>query len=186
MSKLLLFILGSTLLICTRCSSVETGELELKEPIPARIILYESIDSIKVGMSPNEVVKLLGEDYSHHIGDCACFVYGYGDGHTTAEPTEIELLFAEKYDDHLLWMRVQSPYDGKTKNGIGIGSKKQILRQLLGKPDLQEIQTSWGTLGLSNQLFRGDVYLAGESTAFVFGYDESDSVEWIYMFRIAV
>ena len=184
MKKLALLLLASLLAIYTGCALIDTNEPDTPTNQPARIVLTEGIEGLKPGATTDEVEHRLGPPKGIAYGDYAGFTYEYGHGSETAEPTEIELLFAEDYAGRLLWMTVRDPYRGTTKEGVGLGSGRQEVRRLLGQPDFEEIQPSWQRLG--RRWFRGDVYMGVDSVVFVFGYDEGGFVGQIDMFRWAL
>ncbi len=179
-----LLLLASLLSASVGCALLDSSEPDRPHTEQARIMLTESIEGIKPGDTTKEVEHAFGPPSAIGYGDYAGFTYQYGNGSKTAKPTEIEILFAEEYEDRLLWMIVRSPYPGKTEEDIGIGSHKQEVRRLLGQPDFEQIQPRWQSLG--RPWFRGDVYTGGDSVAFVFRYDQGGLVDQIDMLRLAI
>jgi len=168
--------------LLTGCSLTDGGDGQIARSNHGRLVIRESIDSIAPGFTPTMVRGILGDPAAIGIGDYAGFNYEYGAGSGTEMPPEMEILFAEDYGDQVADITVNKPYPGRTKEGIGLGFPKEIVRQFIGQPDLDLVRTSWMRLG--EKVFRGDAYLRGDTIAMVLRYDSVSTVDRIDLIRI--
>ena len=97
-----------------------------------RIIPWESIDGVNLGDTPDAVNKKLGlydENFNWDGIYSGGMVYDYNDGFHAG--LRVFIGDADYVDD----ISVKSPYTGKTKEGIGIGSSLASVHDVYGVPD---------------------------------------------------
>ena len=106
------------------------GEDELGAPI----VLGESIEGVELGDSEKEVIAKLGKPDGRAYPDLAGETFVYL---SPEENVEFELTISE---DPALGLGVISvyiypAYEGKTEHGLGIGSPRSEVIDVLGQPD---------------------------------------------------
>jgi hypothetical protein len=117
---------------------------------PARIVPGESVEGIPLGASKAEAEAVLGEFRTSCRADgfdrawCTASFFGTNFGDSLG----LELGFIEEWAPEGFWREgpldffwVTPPYDGTTKEGIGIGSRKALVQAAYGSPDSIRIHT---------------------------------------------
>jgi hypothetical protein len=110
---------------------------------PARIVPGESVEGIPLGASKAEAEAVLGE---FHTRCCANGLRSwseavfFGTGETGSEGLWLGFITEPATDGFwregpLDYFWVNPPYDGTTKEGIGIGSRKALVHAAYGAPD---------------------------------------------------
>lgn len=94
-----------------------------------RIVFGESIDGVHIGDSRKEVVQKLGEPDNILLGDFPGKGFIYKEGKHAGMSVTI---YTEK---GVKAVGIGSPYTGRTSDGIGIGSNREEVHQLVGPPD---------------------------------------------------
>lgn len=119
-----------------------------------RIVLYESVDGVRIGDDAAMVIRKLGQPSSVVQGDFPGVRFEYHDGvHATMniviyDPTAIP--------SGVVSLAVFAPYSGKTEEGIGIGSTHQEVLEGLGEPSVHHQSTdstSWDDYNNVKYLF---------------------------------
>jgi hypothetical protein len=169
---------------CAGCTLFDDSLTVMKDPRLGRIIVPQSIDSLMPAFTTTEVERYRGEPEAIALGDYAGQTYLYGQGSRSSPPAEMAVLFAEDFGDRAVEITVNPPYPGKTKEGVGLGSRKDEVRWFFGIPDADHVLVSWMSLG--QRQYKGDVYLGRDSTAMVFQYDSTDSVRRISLVRLSI
>jgi hypothetical protein len=101
----------------------------------ARIIPFFWIDSVILGMQYEQAVKIYG------ISNCqidwdGVHASGHGFKYLDGQYTGLTVLFNDSKSGIPVYsISVESPYSGKTKEGIGIGSSLNFVRSVFGPPD---------------------------------------------------
>jgi hypothetical protein len=141
-----------------------SGCSDLGDPYTApRVFVGEGFDGAKIGQTPPEVEGALGPPEIYGVWDGfgaggPMTVYEHGPHGYLCVGFHNPLFSAEDTTwGTVYWMRVRSPYDGKTEKGIGLSSSQNEVRAAYGKPD-----SSYG--------IDSDVYFFGK-TQFYLGYD---------------
>jgi hypothetical protein len=122
-----------------------TINFELEE---ARILLYKSIDGIKIGDDSLTVIQKLGEPSDiRPAGDCECYAFYYFE--FPYDILRISFLKNAPRDSiySVVDLRVYNNYEGKFTEGIGLGYSRDEVLRVLGEP------TSSSTIGID------DVYI---------------------------
>ncbi len=128
-----LFLLSFLLSTCKDMGTEPLGD--------GRIILGESIEGIHLGDTPERVMELLGPpQYTGH-GTASDREWGifYYDQPTGAEESAIEIWFigATSTEPGMAdAVAVNYGYTGRSREGIGIGTKREDLYRVLGQPRL--------------------------------------------------
>ncbi len=104
-----------------------TLDFEVEE---AMIILGKSIEGVKLGDDSQTVIDNLGEPDQIYWGDFEGFISEYLNQEKT-EP-KIKIHFSES--SSVIYIEVYNVYDGKTKDGIGMGINRDSILKLLGSP----------------------------------------------------
>ena len=109
----------------------------------ARIVLRESVDGVKFGDSEQTVVQKLGQPDDIAQGDFPGVTYEYNTGKYAT--MHVTIYSPGVLHSGVVYISVQSPYPGATKDGIGIGSPRESVRQILGQPDShgESVDTTW-------------------------------------------
>jgi hypothetical protein len=112
----------------------------------ARIVLGENIEGVDFGDSKEEVIQKLGEPDYTQPADLAGERFSYNtDGN-------IALEFTVSTDPAIglgvIGMQAYPAYDGKTADGIGTGSSRSEVIEVLGQPD--ETHRRWVTYVVKN------------------------------------
>ena len=151
------FTLVATILVLsinwTGCSLL--GEDEPSAPI----VLGESIEGVKLGDSEEEVIAKLGEPDQEMYLDLA------GRGFMYLSPDEnVEFTLTISDDPALglgvITVFVYPAYEGKTEHGLGIGSPRSEVIEVLGHPDLSKPSDTYevGNSRVSFEYREGVVY----------------------------
>ena len=138
-----LFILtlsGITVLLISCSNSVDSFPADTSNCGPGVIVPGVCIDGVKLGDSREQVEKLLGEPSGGGLADGlyrAWRTYSYRPPGRT-DGLGFSIYFIEEKD--LSWgpvdmLQVHEPYDGKTPEGIGIGSTLEETLKVYGEPD---------------------------------------------------
>jgi hypothetical protein len=125
----------ATILLCL----LAAGCIDLSpEEEQARIIPGVSVDGVRLGMSWEEVVGLLGEGYSIGAYDAASesgYILGYLSGPHSGLACYIPSRAKIRPDfGPVISIELREPYAGRTKEGIGIGSTTEDVRGAFGPP----------------------------------------------------
>lgn len=96
----------------------------------ASILLGKSIDDVKLGDDSQTVINKLGDPDEIQYGDFAGFLYEY----LNQDKTERRLMIVFSESSKVTSITVYKVYDGKTKDGIGIGVHRDSVSNLLGAP----------------------------------------------------
>ncbi len=98
----------------------------------ARILLFKSIDGVKIGDDSLTVIQKLGEpDYIGQSGDCDCYILQYYTG--IHQGIDIFLIKGFVFDDMYSVFHISGNeiYSGKSTEGIGIGTnREQVIKEL--------------------------------------------------------
>ncbi len=106
------------------------GVNDLNEQGKFRIVIGESIDFVKVGDGGNVVISKLGQPDEIAMGDFAGYMYIYKKGFHSGITVTINSEQGEKVSA----ISIYAPYSGRTKEGLGIGSKHDDVIKILGEP----------------------------------------------------
>jgi hypothetical protein len=169
-------ILGAVwaLLLLSCSNPADSTGPELDSGGPGIIVPGESIDGVRLGDSRERVEKLLGEPSGIGWADGMRGWRTYRYKPPETEGGGLGILFIEEED--LSWgpvdaFNVDKPYDGKTPQGIGIGSTLEEIIEAYGEPDdipedvivdgTHRLQHTYCfdsvkfTIGMHNQVVRG-------------------------------
>lgn len=116
-----------------------------------RIVWGQSIAGIKLGDDSLTVIKKLGKPTYSQEADIDGSLLIYGEG---SKYNYMEILVVKSGAPHLgvNVIGVYSPYNGKTKDGIGIGVTRNKSLEILGQPNRSETEQG----GVGNII---DIYL---------------------------
>lgn len=114
-------------------NSCNDNVIKPKEDSKSKIIIGESIESVKIGDDSLTVINKLGTPTRILDGDFNGFIYAYEEG-------DLKYTFVFISNDASLSLgvisiSVESPYQKKTEDGIGIDSKRDYVLQNIGLPD---------------------------------------------------
>ena len=140
---------------------------------------------VAVGVTSAHVINQIGHATNFGIGDCACADGRYEEGHYAGLYVlylEYSLYTSpEAYDIGNGWLlgvlAAEAPYALETKSGIGLGTSRHRVEQLLGKPDMEDFYVAWENVGLSRYIQEG--YLANDSVAYSLWYTEEGQLQRI-------
>ncbi len=146
--KVILFL---PVIIFFSLSCNNTGGVDLIDEAGTGIIIPGvGVEGIKLGDSKETVETKLGKPSSVGWSDGlyrGWRLYNYSDGNPR-DPNnwKLEFYFIDNGDDYgsLDWIGIYSKYNGKTKEGIGIGAELEKVHQIYGLP--AESLTSEGIL----------------------------------------
>jgi len=113
------------LFLLAGCNVINSDDQE-----QSRIILGESIDGVKIGDNTKTVIDKLGQPDEILMGDFAGYIYNYKNGIHAGLGVSI----LSEQGKGVSSIGISKPYSGKTISGIGIGSSRENVIQLLGKP----------------------------------------------------
>ncbi len=126
------------------------------------IVPYEGVDGVTFGDSEATVIAKLGRPDNTGVGDFPGVFYEYVRGiHAT-----MNVVIYSPGQPHagVVSISVQSPYSGKTKEGIGVGSPRVSVQQTMGKADSRGVRdstSSWERYNDDSHLllvnYRGEV-----------------------------
>jgi hypothetical protein len=104
--------------------------------VPARIIPGISVDDVRFGDSEEAVEYKLGKVEHHGWGDGAARAWVTSEYYCRADQCGLSIWFIDYIYDvgPVDLFFIQEPYDGKTKEGIGIGSRLDYVHQCWGQP----------------------------------------------------
>lgn len=122
---LLLAVVLPLLLGCPSLFEVSEDD----EPEEARIILGKSIDNVEIGDDSTTVTVKLGEPDEIALGDFAGYLFRYTRG------TQNGISVTIHSEKGVQGVSVRSPYNGITEAGIGIGTLRETVVQVVGDPD---------------------------------------------------
>jgi hypothetical protein len=159
MKKQHVFILLLSVTFMSGCSLLADGD-------DARVVFGESIDDVVIGDDTTRVVKKLGRPDGILIGDFPGVIYEYTSGRHAG--LSLGIWTAEG----VRGVQAASPYEGSTSSGIGIGTARTRLHQILGQPDYTTDNTAGG--------WRVDQYRF-EENRFVIRYSDDHTVASITM-----
>lgn len=117
------------------CSLPFSASDDEEEPEDARIIFGRSIEGLEVRDDSSKVRHLLGQPTYTTTGDFDGEVRVYEEGRL--EKTEVCILFGNPPSifSGVCAVKVLAPYDGKTADGVGIGTVRTEALEKLGPPD---------------------------------------------------
>lgn len=125
------------LLMLSSCKNPAGGDSERGGP--GLIIPGESIEGVKLGDSREEVEALIGPPSSTGWGDGlyrAWYIYQYNPSGTPGPGFSIHFIIEEDQTwGPVDMLMAHPPYNGKTSEGIGMGSSLHDVREAYGKPD---------------------------------------------------
>ena len=108
---------------------------------PPRIVLWESIDGVRLGDTREQVVRVLGQPSVIGYMDGATMswdvLYYYWDPSNGNGSLRVEVITAAMQPgivDHVSGLGVRDPYEGKTRDGLGLGSSRSDVLRILGPP----------------------------------------------------
>jgi hypothetical protein len=138
---------------------------------PPRIVLGESIDGVVLGDTYDRVIKLHGEPTGFSIID-GLFRGWYGLYYYTSPVNNrgalgVWVVSADlnpAIQDHVDILIVEPPYEGRTREGIGIGSTRADVLRALGPP------ASSMTLNSGDEL---ESYFRSDSVECAFTYSQN-------------
>ena len=163
MKKLRLLVLLALLLATVGC--------EKEEEIPVKIFPGEGIDVVKIGDTKSKVMTALGETDVLNSSWFIC--YGTNCYTYSTDWVEYPALGITVYlngdNQSVSSIFLEEPYDGLTKERIGIGSSKEKVEAAYGIVTPEEY--SYGT------------YYDYESLGMEFEYDNADLVKEIYIYE---
>lgn len=113
----------------------------------ARIRFGKSIDGVEIGMDSSAVINRLGRPHYIGIGDfygvIFSYVYPSPDGPGYRDSLEVTI-FTNPNDANygVGSISVRGPYSGRTGDGIGIGSSRDVALNALGAPDHSDVEDS--------------------------------------------
>lgn len=128
---LLSFAIAGLLLLVGCDSLFDSDEDTLVED--ARIVFGENIEGVQIGDDSLAVVQKLGTPSGIGIGDFEGWIFFYEEG--DLNQTEITIFRENRLASGVINMCVYSPYPGETKDGVGIGTSRNLALQKLGQPD---------------------------------------------------
>lgn len=168
---LIVFVIMLLILSC-KDNPIENVE----EP---RIILGESIEGIHIGDDTTAVIKKLGRPDWTRIGDYDGFSYEYENknfpGLSILSVTFFNRIYGLSPADYrVAVMTVLNSYNGKSKEGIGIGTKREFVKKILGEPKRISTDDAWEAYFFTNVNSAYDII-------FVFYYDSFKQVDSIVM-----
>lgn len=142
----------------------------------ARISFGKSIDGVEIGMDSSAVIDRLGRPHYIGMGDFEgvifAYVYPSPDGPGYRDSLEVTI-FTNPNDANygVGGITLRGPYSGRTVDGIGIGSSRDVALNALGAPDHSDLEDSSSR--------REDVY-EWERTHFKVTYvdDEITRISW--------
>lgn len=142
-----------------------------------RIVLNGSIDGIKIGDDTLSVIQKLGRpDYFADL-DLDAFVWGYKVDNTGS----LEIGFVKNYPITSIYsvfqLDARQGYEGKTIEGIGIGSSRDFVRSKLGN-ECVAVQGNNLNMDYYRKAKTPEGYLG---TVFYFDYDENNYITTISM-----
>lgn len=157
------FVLLALCLPLSSCSSlVDRGE----EP---RIVWGEHIEGVRIGLDSAAVVNLLGSPTVIQGDDFEGGIFIYADD-TKYDFTSVGISKDAGLGLGVIFMHVWPPYDGTTKDSVGLGTTREEALKYLPPPD-----TSYSAgEGIS------DIYWYEKST-FSARYDEDNKIDRIAM-----
>lgn len=122
------------LLFCKTPFNMENNKNRNGKLQETRIVFGLSIDSVEIGDSQLIVERKLGPPTSIILGDFAGFLYEYKEGeHAGIFVTiSIDSLFGGLIG--VLQVKVEAPYSGTTKDGVGIGTDRDVAKRFVGTP----------------------------------------------------
>lgn len=128
MSKSSAFLTVTLTVFLTNCQVIDNNSQEQHQ---ARIVFGESIDGIKIGLDTTAVVQQLGRPHEIAIGDFPGVAYLY----TSGKYEGLSLAIWTETMQGVQSVSIAAPYEGKSADGVGIGSSREAVLQLLGLPD---------------------------------------------------
>ncbi len=96
----------------------------------ARIIVAESIDDVRLGDDTTAVIRKLGRPDYIGLGDFAGVIYDYTTGAHAGMSVSIWYVTPKGARS----IGVSAPYTGTTRSGIGIGTTRSRVIEVLGVP----------------------------------------------------
>lgn len=162
------------MLLILSCKDNPTENVE--EP---RIILGESIEGIHIGDDTTTVIKKLGRPDWIGLGDFDGFTYDYDNKKYPGVPNLTITFYNKIYglipaEYFVTGITAHSVYTGKSKEGIGIGTKREFVRKILGEPKRISTDDAWEAYFFTNVNSAYDII-------FVFYYDSFKQVDSIVM-----
>jgi hypothetical protein len=103
------------------------------EPESPRIILGESIEGVSIGDDSLSVIARLGRPTTILEGDFNGHIFVYDKGKHAL--TYVSISREPALGFGVISVRVEPPYQGITKDGIGIGSEHNFVISKIGQPD---------------------------------------------------
>ncbi|OGU29976.1 MAG: hypothetical protein A2057_03020 [Ignavibacteria bacterium GWA2_35_9] len=97
----------------------------------ARILIGQSIDDVKLGDDSLTVIISFGEPDEIWVGDFDGYFYEYLNQDKTLK---LRISFMPSSDPKVTVITICKGYDGKTKDGIGVGIHRDSVLKLLGTP----------------------------------------------------
>lgn len=97
------------------------------------IVFGDNIEGVKVWDDSSTVINKLGQPSSIAIGDWAGYWFEYKTD--AINYTRVTLSATPLLGNGVISMSVESPYKGKSKEGIGIGSDRDYVINELGNPN---------------------------------------------------
>lgn len=168
---LIVFVIMLLILSC-KDNPIENVE----EP---RIILGESIEGIHIGNDTTAVIKKLGRPDWIGLGDFDGFTYDYDNKKYPGVPNLTITFYNKIYglipaEYFVSGITAHSVYTGKSKEGIGIGTKKEFVKRILGEPEYIGANDDWATYRFTRSNTLYDI-------SFMFYYDSLMQVKIIGM-----
>ena len=97
-----------------------------------RIIINDNIDGVKLGDNDTTVIQKIGEPSSKIFPAFPALIFAYNQGvHATMSTI---IYYQNATPSGVRSITVSSPYQGKTQEGIGIGSSRNYVVSKLGNP----------------------------------------------------
>ncbi len=143
-------MLGLLLLLLGGCSLFSASEDD-----EARIIFGVSIDNVEIGDHAKAVRGKLGEPDEIVLGDFAGKIFSY----TQGKYNGIQMMIHDDDEKGVLFVSIDPPYSGTTREGIGIGTSRSEVLEKFGQPASSEKAAQ----------SIGDTYFF-DDVAFVIGY----------------
>ena len=112
---------------------VNSTSPEIPEVDDSRIVFGQSIDGIKIGDNDSTVIAKLGQPTRIFKGDFTGFIYCYEED--TSAFTYVGISDDLALGQGVIGVTVEVRYQGKSKDGIGIGSERDFVIDKIGQPD---------------------------------------------------
>lgn len=165
--KIIKYLLLSSFLVFFGCEQSNTPQEN--EPDPT-IVFGESIAKVQIGDDSSTVVKKLRKPTSYGdyggYGDFKGYTFDYTTG--VLSNTTLRISLDPGLGLGVFSMIIDGPYQGKSKEGIGINSERDFVISKLGQPDITQNGTT-----------TDDTYYFVKNT-FIISYDKNRVVR-IYM-----